>query len=567
MSTTSPESDAPEKLDFIREIIRDDLANGVHETTVTRFPPEPNGYLHIGHAKSICLNFGLAEENAATGARCHLRFDDTNPAKESDEYVRSIQEDVKWLGFDWGDNLFFASNYFERFYECAMHLIDNGLAYVDRQSPEEIRQNRGTLTQPGTPSPDRDSSPEANRELFEKMRAGEFKEGEAVLRAKIDLASQNLNLRDPVIYRIMHHAHHNTGDAWCIYPMYDFAHPLEDAFEHITHSLCTLEFEDHRPLYEWVIENCPVPSKPRQIEFSRLNVNYTVMSKRKLLRLVAEECVTGWDDPRMPTISGLRRRGVPPEAIRSFCRTVGLTKFNSTSDIALFEHAIRDHLNKTSPRYMAVLDPLKVTLTNWDEDRFDELRAILNPEDPEAGDRAIPFGRSLFIEREDFLDDENPPRKFFRLAPGREVRLRYAYVIKCEEVVRDEAGNPIELLCTVDHDTLGKNPEGRKVKGVIHWVSADRCVDAPVRLYDRLFTVENPEADVDDFTENLNLESLDVVHAKLEPALAWAAKPETRVQFERVGYFVADRHDSTPDHPIFNRTVGLRDSWAKAKGK
>lgn len=560
-----PKEPATERLDFIRQIIKDDLTSGKHQTTVTRFPPEPNGYLHIGHAKAICLSFGIAQENAASGARCHLRFDDTNPAKESDEYVRSIQEDVRWLGFDWGEHLYFASNYFEQFYDCALHLIESGKAYVDFQTQEEMRATRGTLTEPGVASPYRDTTPDENKVLFEKMRAGGMKDGEAVLRAKIDMASQNLNLRDPVLYRIMHHRHHNTGDAWCIYPMYDFAHPLEDAFEEVTHSLCTLEFEDHRPLYDWVVQNCPVPAVPRQIEFAKLNLTYTVLSKRNLLRLVSEELVHGWDDPRMPTISGLRRRGVPPEAIRQLCHEVGLTKFKSTNDVTLLENAARNFLNKTSPRYMAVLNPLKVTITNWDESRVDELEAVLNPENPDAGSRKIPMSRNLVIDHEDFLDDENPPKQFFRLAPGREVRLRYSYVIKCEEVVRDEAGNPVELRCTVDHDTLGKNPEGRKVKGVIHWVSADHAVEAPVRLYDRLFSVENPSAGEGDFVEHLNPDSLEVVHALLEPELAKVAVSETRVQFERVGYFVADRLDSTPDHPVFNRTVSLRDSWGDGK--
>ena len=561
----SHSSEPSERLDFIRQIISDDLASGKHETTVTRFPPEPNGYLHIGHAKAICLSFGIAQENAESGARCHLRFDDTNPAKESDEYVRSIQEDVRWLGFDWGEHLYFASDYFERFYECALDLIEKGLAYVDFQSPEEMREARGTLTEPGTPSPYRDTTPEENKSLFEKMRAGGFKDGEAVLRAKIDMASSNLNLRDPVIYRIMHIVHHNTGDAWCIYPMYDFAHPLEDAFEEVTHSLCTLEFEDHRPLYDWVVQNCPVPAVPRQIEFAKLNLTYTMLSKRNLLRLVEEKLVSGWDDPRMPTISGLRRRGVPPESIRQLCHEVGLTKFKSTNDLTLLENATRNHLNKTSSRYMAVLDPLKVTITNWDEGRVDELESVLNPETPEAGSRIIPMSGKLAIDRADFLDDENPPKKFFRLAPGKEVRLRYSYVLKCNEVVRDEDGEPVELLCTVDHDTLGKNPEGRKVKGVIHWVSTDHAVEAPVRLYDRLFGVENPAGGEGDFIEHLNPDSLDVVTGLLEPALAQAATPENRVQFERVGYFVADRLESTPERPVFNRTVALRDSWGSKK--
>lgn len=561
------------RLDFIREIIRDDLAAGKHDTPVTRFPPEPNGYLHIGHAKSICLNFGVAQEYADTGARCHLRFDDTNPTREDQEYVDSIQEDVRWLGFDWGPHLYFASDYFDHYEKCARHLIETGRAYVDEQTPEQIRATRGTLTEPGTPSPWRDRPAAESQELFSRMKAGEVAEGSMVLRARIDMAAANLNLRDPVIYRVIHASHHHAGDGWRMYPMYDFAHPLEDAFEDITHSLCTLEFEDHRPLYDWVIDCCqPIireirghESRPRQIEFARLNLTYTVMSKRKLLRLVQENLVDGWDDPRMPTISGLRRRGLPPEAIRQFCATIGLTKTNSLSDIALLEHATRETLNRTSPRYMAVLDPIRISLSNWDEGRVENLTGDLNPEDPAAGSRVLPFAKHLLIERDDFM--ENPPKGYFRLQPGGEVRLRHAWIIRCDEVIKDTDGRVVELICSVDHDTLGKNPEGRKVKGVIHWVSENHAVDAAVRLYDRLFQVEEPDAAPGEFTDHINPSSLAERVAKVEPALAAAATPESRVQFERIGYFCADRHQSSPERPVFNRTVTLRDSWAKAAAK
>ena len=570
---TEESASSPARLDFIREIVRDDLASGKHASIVTRFPPEPNGYLHIGHAKSICLNFGLAVENAAVGARCHLRFDDTNPTKEEQEYVDSIQADVRWLGFDWGQHLYYASDYFTAFHECAEHLVREGLAYVDEQNAEQIRVTRGTLTEPGRPSPFRDRSPEENLAAFAKMKAGGFEEGKAVLRARIDMAAANLNMRDPVIYRILFASHHHAGEGWCIYPMYDFAHPLEDAFEDVTHSICTLEFEDHRPLYDWVVKNCqPVitkvlgkPCVPRQIEFARLNLGYTVMSKRKLLRLVQDDLVTGWDDPRMPTLSGLRRRGVPPEAIRQFCRAIGMTKTNSLTDIALLEHSIREVMNRTAPRYLAVLDPLKVVLTNWDADRVESLEAALNPEDAEAGSRLMPFGRELWIERSDFL--ENPPKGFFRLTPGGEVRLRHAFIIKCDDVVRDAAGEVVELRCSVDHSTLGRNPDDRKVKGVIHWVSAAQARSAEIRLYDRLFTVEEPDAGAGEFTDFLNPDSLRTTTAWVEPALAAAALPETGVQFERIGYFTADRHDSSPEKPVFNRTVTLRDSWAKQEKK
>lgn len=559
----------PERLDFIREMIRRDIDGGVHQAPVTRFPPEPNGYLHIGHAKSICLNFGIAREYAAQGARCHLRFDDTNPLKEESEYVQAIEEDVKWLGFDWGDNRYFASDYFAFFIECARHLIGLGLAYVDEQDAASIREQRGTLTEPGRESPHRDRPAVESLGLFDRMCAGNVPEGTAVLRARIDMASPNLNMRDPVLYRILHAPHHHAGSGWFVYPMYDFAHPLEDAVERITHSLCTLEFEDHRPLYDWVVEHCApvieahvgVPSRPRQTEFARLNLAYTVMSKRRLHELVRRELVAGWDDPRMPTLSGLRRRGVPPAAIRSFCRTIGVTKTNSLTDIALLEHAIREELNRTAPRYMAVTHPLRVVIENWEQGRVDMLQGALNPEDAAAGGRDIPFGRELFIEATDFMED--PPKGYFRLKPGGEVRLRHAYVIRCEGVERAADGSIDHLRCTVDFDTLGRNPEGRRVKGVIHWVSAAHAVPGRLRLYDRLFTAAEPGAESGDFLDDINPNSMEETAAFLEPALAAAAKPETRVQFERIGYFVADRHLSSPQEPVFNRTVTLRDSWAK----
>jgi glutaminyl-tRNA synthetase len=553
-------NDTPkESSDFIRDIIRDDLRSGKHEGTVTRFPPEPNGYLHMGHSKSICLNFGIAEE---TGGRCHLRFDDTNPMKEEMEYIESIQADVRWLGFDWGENLYFASDYFERLYGWAEELIESGMAYVDDLSAEEIREYRGTLTEPGRPSPYRDRTGAENLDLFRRMRAGEFADGERVLRAKIDMASGNINLRDPVIYRILHAHHPRTGDAWCIYPTYDFAHGQSDAIEHITHSLCTLEFEDHRPLYDWFVANLSVPSAPRQIEFARLNLSSTVLSKRKLLRLVKEGHVNGWDDPRMPTLSGVRRRGVPPAAIRNLIDKVGLAKRDSVVDYALFEHCIRDILNIEAQRRMAVLDPLKVVITNYPEGGSEELAAVNNPEDPSAGMRMVPFGRELYLEREDFMED--PPKKFFRLAPGREVRLRYAYFITCDEVVKNDAGEIVELRCTYDPATKGGDaPDGRKVKATLHWVSAADAVDAEVRLYDHLFEVENPGAD-GDFVDDLNPNSLEIrPGCKLEPSLA-AFAPGEQVQFERLGYFAPDI-DSTPEAPVFNRIVTLRDTWARVK--
>jgi glutaminyl-tRNA synthetase len=486
------EDAANESVDFIREIIREDLATGRHRRVITRFPPEPNGYLHIGHTKSICLNFGVAEE---FGGRCHLRFDDTNPIKEELEYIQSIENDVRWLGFDWGEHLYFASDYFEQLYQWAEQLIRDGKAYVDDLSAEEIREHRGTLTEPGRPSPYRDRGVEENLNLFRRMRAGEFAEGERVLRARIDMAAGNINMRDPVLYRILHASHPRTGDRWCVYPTYDYAHGQSDAIEHITHSLCTLEFEDHRPLYDWLVDNLPVPSKPRQIEFARLNLPYTVMSKRLLLQLVRGGHVSGWDDPRMPTISGIRRRGYPPQAIRAFIDRVGVAKRDSVVDIALLEHCVRDVLNRTAERRMAVLDPLRVVLTNYDEGHTEWLEAVNNPEDPIAGTRSVPFGRELYIERTDFMED--PPRKFYRLAPGREVRLRYGYFITCDEVVK-QGGEVVELRCSYDPATRGGDaPDGRKVRGTLHWVSAEHARSAEVRLYGHLFNRPDPGADGD----------------------------------------------------------------------
>jgi glutaminyl-tRNA synthetase len=547
---------------FIRQIVEADVAAGKNEgRVVTRFPPEPNGYLHIGHAKSICLNFGLA---AAFGGVTHLRFDDTDPAKESMEYVASIQEDVRWMGFDWGDQCFFASDYFERLYDFAVQLITLGKAYVDHLSPDEIREYRGTLTTPGRNSPYRNRSVEENLDLFGRMRAGEFGDGECVLRAKIDMASPNLVMRDPTLYRIKRVSHYRTGDRWCIYPMYDFTHCLSDSIEGITHSICTLEFEINRELYDWVLDTLRVPCHPQQIEFARLNLTYTVLSKRKLIELVEKGITRGWDDPRMPTIAGYRRRGYTPEAIRSFCERIGVAKADSTVDIGLMEYCLREDLNRRAPRMMAVLRPLKVTLVNYPEGKVEELDAINNPEDPSAGTRKVPIGRELFIEREDFMED--PPKKFFRLAPGREVRLRYAYFIRCQEAIKDPAtGEVVELRCTYDPQTRGGDaPDGRKVQGTLHWVSAEHAVAAEVRLYDHLFARENPE-DVPEgqrFTEVLNPKSLEVLTGcRLEPALASAA-PGSRYQFERLGYFCADP-DSRPGLPVFNRSVTLRDTWAK----
>ena len=552
----------PAKSDFIRDIIAEDLASGKHTTTITRFPPEPNGYLHIGHAKSICLNFGIARENAASGARCHLRFDDTNPEKEEAEYVESIKTDVKWLGFDWGEHLYFASDYFQFFHDCAVHLIATGLAYVDEQSAEEMRANRGNLTTPGTPSPWRDRPVAESLDLFARMRAGEFDEGRCVLRAKIDLASPNMNMRDPVIYRILHSEHHNTGDAWCIYPMYDFAHPLEDALEHITHSLCTLEFENHRPLYDWFIEHCPVPSRPRQIEFARLSLSYTVMSKRKLLQLVTDGRVAGWDDPRLPTLSGMRRRGYPAAAIRHFCRRIGITKFNGVTDVALLEFDVRDFLNQSAPRRMAVVDPLKVVLENHPAGTVETIELPNHPQDPSMSVRTTPQGAEIWIERDDFM--EEPPPKYHRLAPGRHVRLRGGPLIRCTGHEKDADGKVALVRAEILPGTMNApTPAGVQCKAAIHWVDAATGVPAEVRLYDRLFTVEDPDAAEGGFLSVLNPDSLTTVTAIVEPALA-AADAGTCYQFERLGYFVADSVDHQPGvRPVFNRTVALRDSWAK----
>jgi glutaminyl-tRNA synthetase len=545
--------------DFIRSRIEEDLRNNKNDgRVVTRFPPEPNGYLHIGHAKSICLNFGVAAEY---GGVCHLRFDDTNPTKEDVEYESSIKEDVRWLGFDWRDKLFHASDYFEQLYEYAVELIKRGKAYVDSLSAEEIREHRGTLTEPGRNSPHRDRPVEENLDLFERMRAGEFDDGTHVLRAKIDMASPNLNMRDPTVYRIRRASHHRTGDAWCIYPMYDFTHCLSDSIEGITHSLCTLEFEDHRPLYDWVLDELDVPCHPQQIEFARLNLNYTVVSKRKLLRLVEEGHVSGWDDPRMPTLSGLRRRGYTPEAIRDFCDRIGVAKRDSVVDLAQLEYSIRDDLNRRSPRVNAVLRPLRVVLINYPEEQVEELDAINNPENESAGTRKVPFSRVLYIERDDFR--EEPPKKFFRLAPGREVRLRYAYFIKCVDVIKDEStGEVTELHCTYDPETRGGSaPDGRRVKATMHWVSAAHALPAEVRLYDRLFNVEDPN-EIKGFLAALNPGSLEVLtDCRVEPGLA-TARPGDRFQFERLGYFCVDRH-SSEGALVFNRTVTLRDTWAK----
>ncbi|MEA3641403.1 MAG: glutamine--tRNA ligase/YqeY domain fusion protein [Lamprobacter sp.] len=549
------------RTNFIRQIIQDDLATGLHERLITRFPPEPNGYLHIGHAKSIVLNFGLAED---FGGVCNLRFDDTNPGKESPEFVEAIKEDVRWLGFDWGGQPRFASDYFEQLYGFAVELIEKGLAYVCDLSAEETRAYRGTLTEPGRDSPYRDRSMEENLDLFRRMRAGEFPDGARTLRAKIDMASPNINLRDPVLYRIRHGViHHQTGSEWCLYPTYDYTHPISDALEGITHSLCTLEFEDHRPLYDWCVSHVSVPCQPRQIEFSRLNLEYTVMSKRLLTQLVSEQIVAGWDDPRMPTIAGLRRRGFTPGALRGFCERIGVTKADNLVEMGVLESAIRDELDASAPRAMAVLDPLRVVLTNLPADAPAAVEARNHPKDESMGVRELPLSAVLWIDRSDF--EETPPKGFKRLIPGGEVRLRNAYVIRCDEVIKDADGAVIELRCAVDPDTLGKNPEGRKVKGVIHWVPAETAVDAEVRLYDRLFTVPQPGAGDRDFRADLNPDSLRVLSgAMLEPSLATAA-PGARFQFEREGYFVVDP-ESTPERPVFNRTVTLRDTWAKTQG-
>jgi len=552
-------------VDFIRAIVAEDISTNKWDgKVITRFPPEPNGFLHIGHAKSICLNFGIAAENR--GGRCHLRFDDTNPVTEEDRYVNSIQDDVRWLGWDWGEHLYYASDYFERMYEHAVQLIKNGFAYVCDLDAAQIREYRGTLTRPGKNSPYRNRSVEENLDLFRRMKEGEFEDGSRVLRAKIDMSSPNMNLRDPVMYRILHAEHHRTGSKWCIYPTYDWAHGLEDSIEGVTHSICTLEFENHRPLYDWYLDKLEI-HHPRQIEFARLELTYTVMSKRKLLLLVEEGHVKGWDDPRMPTISGMRRRGYSPEAIRQFCRLIGINKFNSTIDIALLEHCIREDLNKTSNRVMAVLRPLKVVIDNYPEGDEEWLDAVNNPEDQNAGTRKVPFSKVLYIEQDDFMED--PPGKFFRLGPGREVRLRYAYFVTCTNVVKDDDGNIVELHCSYDPATQGGNaPDGRKVKSTLHWVSASHAQRAEVRMYDYLFTKERPEAagDGEDFRSNLNPQSLQVVSdCMVEPGLK-EARPLDRFQFERLGYFCVDT-DTTKDNLVINRTVTLRDTWAKVQKK
>ena len=556
-------TETPHATNFIRNIIRDDLQAGRNDgRVVTRFPPEPNGYLPIGHAKTICLNFGLAAE---FGGCCHLRLDDTNPEKENEEYAAAIRDAVHWLGFDWGEHLYHASDYYERLYGFAEELIGKGLAYVDNLNAEEVRARRGTLTEPGQDSPYRDRPVAENLDLFRRMRAGEFADGTHTLRARIDMAAPNLNLRDPVLYRIQRAVHYRTGDAWCIYPMYDFAHPLSDALEGVTHSLCTLEFEDHRPLYDWFIAHLGVPSRPRQIEFARLNLGYTVMSKRKLLQLVTEGRVSGWDDPRLPTLAGMRRRGFPPAAIRTFCERIGVGKSESWIDMSVLEDCVREELNVSAPRALAVLDPLKVVIDNYPADRVEEFSLPNHPADPDRGTRRMPFSRELWIERDDFMED--PPKKFFRLAPGREVRLRGAYFIRCDEVVRDADGRIVELRCSYDPESRGgASPDGRKVKGTIHWVSAAHALEAEVRLYDRLFTVPNPGVGDGDFRTGLNPESCRVLAGcRLEQGLG-DAQPESRFQFERLGYFSVDGRDSRPGAPVFNRIVSLRDSWAKKGG-
>jgi len=550
--------EAPARVDFIRDMVTADQASGRHQGRVaTRFPPEPNGYLHLGHAKSICLNFGVAQQ---FGGTCNLRFDDTNPVTEDTEYVDAIQADVRWLGFSWEDRLFYASDYFERLYDCAVQLIRDGKAYVDSLTADQMREYRGTLKEPGRESPYRTRTVDENLDLFARMRAGEFEDGAHVLRAKIDMASPNVTMRDPVLYRIRRAHHHRTGDAWCLYPMYDYAHPLSDAFERITHSLCTLEFEEHRPLYDWLIANVAgLPSQPQQIEFARLNLSYTVMSKRKLLQLVNEGHVRGWDDPRMPTLSGIRRRGFTPEAIRRFCDEIGVARRENLIDVGLLEFCVREDLNERAPRAMAILDPLKVIIDNYPADQTEAFALANHPNNPDLGTRQVPFGREIYIERDDFM--EEPAKKFFRLAPGREVRLRGAYLITCHDVVKDDSGAITALRCTYDPATRGGDaPDGRKVKGTLHWVSAAHAMDAEVRLYDRLFTDETPGAGDADFLTQINPNALEVrTGCKLEPSLA-AAVAGDRFQFERTGYFCVDP-DSTPSHPVFNRTVTLKDSY------
>ncbi len=561
MSTETP-FPTPDRTDFIRDIVAADLRAGRVTNVVTRFPPEPNGYLHIGHAKSICLNFGVANE---FGGRCHLRFDDTNPVKEEQEYIDAIESDVRWLGFDWGEHLYHASDYFEQLYAWAVHLIETGNAYVDDLTADEIREHRGTLTDPGRHSPWRDRPIDESLDLFERMRAGEFPDGARVLRAKIDMAAPNIIMRDPVLYRIVHADHPRTGDAWCIYPTYDYAHGQSDAIEGVTHSICTLEFENHRPLYDWFIENLPVPSRPHQYEFARLNLTYTVLSKRVLLKLVNEGFVRGWDDPRMPTISGLRRRGFPAEGLREFAAMIGVAKADSVVEVGQLEYAVRGVLNRTASRRFGVLNPLKVVIENYPEGESEEMDVVNNPEDPAAGTRRVAFSRELWIERDDFM--EEPPPKFFRLAPGREVRLRSAYFVTCNDVVKDESGDVVELRCTYDPATRGgDSPDGRRPKATLHWVSAAHAVPAEIRLFDYLFTEPFPGADGRDLFGDLNPASETVVTgAVVEPALAGAAVGET-VQFERLGYFCPDP-DSTPEHPVFNRTLTLKDTWAKVRAK
>lgn len=553
MSTETPTN-------FIRKIIEEDIDNNKHEGRVqTRFPPEPNGYLHLGHAKSICLNFGVARDYKGL---CNLRFDDTNPEKEEQEYIDSIKTDVKWLGFEWDDREFYASDYFQRLYDFACQLIKDGKAYVDDLTAEDIREYRGTLTRPGKPSPFRDRSVEENLDLLERMKNGEFNEGEKVLRAKIDMAAPNMNMRDPTIYRIRKVKHHRTGDEWCIYPMYDYTHCLSDAMENITHSLCTLEFEDHRPLYDWFIDQLPLESHPQQIEFARLNLNYSVMSKRKLNQLVTEKLVDGWDDPRMPTLSGIRRRGYPAAAIRDFCDRIGLTKNDTVIDVGVLENCVREELDKTSPRVMGVLRPLKIVITNFPEGEVEEINAPYHPQDESFGKRAVPFSKVVYIEQDDFREHAN--KKYHRLKPGKEVRLRYAYVIRCDEIIKDDNDNIVELHCSYDPESAnGQTSDGRKVKGIIHWVSAEHAIESEVRVYDRLFVDENPEGDPDkDFKEAINPDSLEVLQALVEPSLASVDKGQT-FQFERTGYFTVDTKDSVEGKPVFNRTITLRDTWAK----
>jgi len=552
-------------LNFIERIIEADLKKKTHNgQVITRFPPEPNGYLHIGHAKSICLNFGLAKKY---GGRCHLRFDDTNPEKEELEYIESIKRDIRWLGFDWGEHEYFASDYFDQLYDLAVHLVKKGKAYVDSLSPEQIREYRGTLTRPGRESPDRSRSVEENLDLFQRMRRGEFSEGEYVLRARIDMASGNLNMRDPTLYRIKKVEHHRTGETWTIYPMYDFTHPLSDALENITHSICTLEFEDHRPLYDWVIQETGISHQPHQYEFARLNLNYTVMSKRKLLQLVKEGYVDGWDDPRMPTISGLRRRGYTPEAIRDFAERIGVAKTNSTIDIALLEHCLRDDLNRRARRVMAVLDPLKLVIDNYPEDKVEWLEAENNPEEPEAGARKVPFSKVLYIEREDFM--EEPPKKFFRLAPGREIRLKHAYYVTCVDVIKDPAtGEVTEVHCTYDPESRGGwTEDGRKVRGTSHWVSAEHSIQARIHNYENLFVSENPGGSTGNFLDDINPDSLQVIeNARIEPSLQ-EARPGEIFQFLRKGYYCMDAKYSKEGRPVFNRTVTMKDTWARLQKK